>query len=162
MMPTFILRLILPSLIMLGIFMQATSAADAVPLQADTQVEAQVQRLSQELRCLVCQNQTLADSHAGLAMDLKQEIREMATQGMSDAAITDYLVTRYGDFIRYRPPLKSSTALLWFGPFLLLVASSIGLVLMLRRRERSAAAIALAPLSPAEARKVRELLDKES
>jgi cytochrome c-type biogenesis protein CcmH len=147
---------------MMGFFMQAACAADATPLQANTEVEAQVQRLAAELRCLVCQNQTLADSHAGLAMDLKQEIRLMATQGMSDAAITDYLVTRYGDFIRYRPPLKLSTALLWFGPFALLLASSIGLLLMLRRRERVAADIQLAPLTPAEARQVSELLDKES
>ena len=161
-MPHFILRLILPGLLMLGFFMQAVSAADAPPLQANAEVEAQVQRLAEELRCLVCQNQTLADSHAGLAMDLKQEIREMATQGMSDAAITDYLVTRYGDFIRYRPPLKLSTALLWFGPFVLLLASSIGLILMLRRRERVAADTLVTSLTPAEVRKVSELLDKES
>jgi cytochrome c-type biogenesis protein CcmH len=159
MMRHFILGLTIPGLLVLGLFMPAVYAADAVPLQANTQVEAQVQRLAEELRCLVCQNQTLADSHAGLAMDLKQEIREMATQGMSDAAITDYLVTRYGDFIRYRPPLKSSTALLWFGPFALLLLGSLGLVLMLRRRQRESTDM---PLTPVEARKVKELLDKES
>lgn len=164
-----ILRLILPvllSFLIPAIFVQAIYAADAAPLQANAAVEArveiQVQRLALELRCLVCQNQTLADSHAGLAMDLKQEIREMATQGMSDAAITDYLVVRYGDFIRYRPPLKLSTALLWFGPFALLIASCIGLVYMLRRRERLAADIAVMPLSAAESRQVSELLGKES
>lgn len=160
--PNFIWRLILPLLLMLGFSIHAVSAADAIPLQANATVEAQVQRLAAELRCLVCQNQTLADSHAGLAMDLKQEIREMATEGMSDAAITDYLVTRYGDFIRYRPPLKLSTALLWFGPFALLVASSIGLVLMLRRRQLAAADIELAPLTPAETLKVKQLLERES
>jgi len=160
-----ILRLMLPvllSVLIPAFFVQVIYAADAAPLQANAAVEAQVQRLALELRCLVCQNQTLADSHAGLAMDLKQEIRSMATQGMSDAAITDYLVVRYGDFIRYRPPLKLSTALLWFGPFALLVGSCIGLVHMLRRRERLAADIAVIPLSAAESRQVSELLGKES
>jgi len=153
--------ILLLSVFIAAFFVQAVYAADATPLQANTAIEAQVQRLALELRCLVCQNQTLADSHAGLAIDLKQEIRSMATQGMSDAAITDYLVVRYGDFIRYRPPLKLSTALLWFGPFALLVASGIGLVYMLRRRERLAADIAVMPLSAAESRQVSELLGKE-
>ena len=105
-----------------------SSAEEAQPLQADVVVEAQVQRLSEELRCLVCQNQTIADSHAELAQDLKQEIREMAAKGMSDQAIIDYLVARYGDFVRYRPPLKASTLLLWLGPFALMLAGAIGLV----------------------------------
>ena len=97
---------------MVGFFLLQSvisSAEEARPLQADVVVEAQVQRLSEELRCLVCQNQTIADSHAELAQDLKQEIREMAAKGMSDKAIIDYLVARYGDFVRYRPPLKAST-----------------------------------------------------
>ena len=111
-------------------------AEEARPLQADVVVETQVQRLSEELRCLVCQNQTLADSHAELAQDLKQEIREMAAKGMSDQAIIDYLVARYGDFVRYRPPLKASTLLLWLGPFALMLIGAIGLVVMLRRREK--------------------------
>jgi len=135
------------------------SAEEARPLQEDVAVEAQVQRLSEELRCLVCQNQTLADSHSGLADDLRQEIRAMAKKGMSDQAIIDYLVARYGDFVRYRPPLKSSTVLLWFGPFVLLLAAVAGLIIMLRRREKSAAE---SPLSIDEMRKVSELLDKES
>jgi cytochrome c-type biogenesis protein CcmH len=164
MMPTFILRrvlcgLLLPCLILVSVCMQTASAAEATLLQTNAAVEAQVQRLAEELRCLVCQNQTLADSHAGLAMDLKQEIREMAMQGMSDSAITEYLVTRYGDFIRYRPPLKLSTALLWFGPFMLLLASGTGLAMKLRRRQRESTDT---PLTAAEARKVKELLDKES
>ncbi len=136
-----------------------SSAEEAQPLQADVVVEAQVQRLSEELRCLVCQNQTIADSHAELAQDLKQEIREMAAKGMSDRAIIDYLVARYGDFVRYRPPLKASTLLLWLGPFALMLAGAIGLVVMLRRREKM---VADKPLTAVEARKVRELLDKDS
>lgn len=142
------------------LFQSVISIADeALLLQADVVVEAQVQRLSEELRCLVCQNQTLADSHAELAQDLKQEIRKMAAKGMSDQAIIDYLVARYGDFVRYRPPLKASTLLLWLGPFALMLAGAIGLVVMLRRREKM---IADKPLTAIEARKVRELLDKDS
>lgn len=134
-------------------------AQEARPLQEDVVVEAQVQRLSEELRCLVCQNQTLADSHAELAEDLRKEIRELAAKGMSDQAIIDYLVARYGDFVRYRPPLKSTTVLLWFGPFVLLLAGIAGLFVMLRRREKLAVESAL---SANEARKVSELLNKES
>jgi len=148
--------------LMVGFFLlqSVTSIAEeARPLQTDVVVEAQVQRLSEELRCLVCQNQTIADSHAELAQDLKQEIREMAAKGMSDQAIIDYLVARYGDFVRYRPPLKASTLLLWLGPFALMLAGAIGLVVMLRRREKM---LADKPLTAVEARKVRELLDKDS
>ena len=136
-------------------------AQEARPMETDLVVEVQVQRLSEQLRCLVCQNQTLADSHADLAQDLKQEIREMAAKGMSDQAIIDYLVARYGDFVRYRPPLKSTTLLLWLGPFVLLLVGGIGLFITLRRREKS---IIDAPLNADEVRKVRELLaiNKES
>lgn len=133
-------------------------AQEARPIENNVVVEVQVQRLSEELRCLVCQNQTLADSHAELAQDLKQEIREMATKGMSDQAIIDYLVARYGDFVRYRPPLKPTTLLLWLGPFALLVGGGIGLFVMLRRRQKMTIDT---PLSADEARKVGELLDLE-
>lgn len=156
------MKLNLPIRLMAGFFLLQSvisSAEEAQPLQADVVVEAQVQRLSEELRCLVCQNQTIADSHAELAQDLKQEIREMAAKGMSDRAIIDYLVARYGDFVRYRPPLKASTLLLWLGPFALMLAGAIGLVVMLRRREKM---VADKPLTAVEARKVRELLDKDS
>ncbi len=141
--------------IMLLVATLQLSAQEAQPLQADAAVEAQVQRLSNELRCLVCQNQTLADSHADLAQDLQQEIREMAAKGMSDQAIIDYLVARYGDFVRYKPPLNKTTSLLWLGPFALLLAGGIGLLLMLRRRQVMQAE---APLTAAEAKQVRELL----
>ena len=132
-------------------------AQDARPLQDNAAVEVQVQRLSSQLRCLVCQNQTLADSHAELAQDLVQEIREMAAKGMSDQEIIDYLVARYGDFVRYRPPLKASTILLWLGPFALLLIGGFGLFQQLRRRQTMAGD---APLTEEEVRKVRELLNK--
>lgn len=130
-------------------------AQEAQPLQTNATVEVQVERLSTQLRCLVCQNQTIADSHAELAQDLKQEIREMATKGMTDQAIIDYLVSRYGDFVRYKPPFNPATSLLWLGPFGLLLAGGVGLFVMLRRRQKMTAD---APLSADEARKVSELL----
>lgn len=130
-------------------------AQEAQPLQTNATVEVQVERLSTQLRCLVCQNQTIADSHAELAQDLKQEIREMATKGMTDQAIIDYLVSRYGDFVRYKPPFNPATSLLWLGPFGLLLAGGIGLFVMLRRRQKMTTD---APLSADEARKVSELL----
>lgn len=157
-MQNFCLRLML---VFCMLQISSTWAQEARPMQNDAVAEAQVQRLSEQLRCLVCQNQTLADSHADLAQDLKQEIREMAAKGISDQAIIDYLVARYGDFVRYRPPLKSTTLLLWLGPFALLFAGGIGLFITLRRREKS---IVDAPLNADEVRKVRELLaiNKES
>ena len=89
---------------------------------ADPAFDARLRSLEEELRCLVCQNQTLADSNAPLAEDLRREVRELAVAGKSDDEIKQYLVARYGDFVLYRPPVKSTTLLLWFGPFVLLVA----------------------------------------
>ena len=107
---------------------------EAKPMGDDPAVEARLKALSQELRCLVCQNQTLADSAAPLAEDLRQEIREKIARGMSDKEITDYLVARYGNFVRYRPPVESQTLLLWVGPSLLLIAGFTVLWLTLRKR----------------------------
>ena len=111
-------------------------AQEAKPLAEDPVAEARLKRLAVELRCLVCQNQTLADSNAPLAEDLRREVREMITKDMSDEDIIDFLVARYGDFVLYRPPLKATTTLLWVGPFLLLVACATALVLALRRRQK--------------------------
>jgi cytochrome c-type biogenesis protein CcmH len=110
------------------------SAREAPPAAANPELEKRVMALSQELRCLVCQNQTLADSHAELAIDLKNQVREKLEQGMSDKEVVDYMVQRYGDFVLYRPPVKGSTWLLWFGPFLLLVGGIIVLLVKLRKR----------------------------
>jgi cytochrome c-type biogenesis protein CcmH len=99
---------------------------------SDTAIERRVQRITEELRCVVCQNQTIADSHAELALSLKQQVRDMLAQGMSDAQATDFMVQRYGDFVLYRPPLKHTTWLLWFGPFLLLLSGLVFLLLKLR------------------------------
>ena len=91
--------------------------------------------LATELRCLVCQNQTIADSHAELAVDLRQQIREMLQKGMSDDQVRTYMTERYGDFVLYKPPFKTSTALLWAGPAALLGGALFALFIVLRRRQ---------------------------
>ena len=101
---------------------------------ADPATEARLRELSQELRCLVCQNQNIADSNADLAVDLRREVRSQILQGKSDAAIKSYLVARYGDFVLYRPPMQSNTALLWFGPLALLVVGITVWWMLSRRR----------------------------
>ncbi|MES2263751.1 MAG: cytochrome c-type biogenesis protein [Pseudomonadota bacterium] len=109
----------------------------AGPLHAaepDPALEQHVTQLAEQLRCLVCQNQTIADSHAQLALDLKAQVREQLIQGRSDADVIAFMVQRYGDFVLYKPPLKTTTWLLWFGPFLLLGTGLSLLLLTLRRR----------------------------
>jgi cytochrome c-type biogenesis protein CcmH len=117
----------------------AAGAREAPPVGQDPVIEQRMMALAEELRCLVCQNQTLADSHADLAVDLRQEIRELMQKGQSDEQVKRYLVARYGDFVLYRPPLKSTTWLLWFGPAVLLVGGLTTLYLVLLRRRRLAA-----------------------
>jgi cytochrome c-type biogenesis protein CcmH len=110
--------------------------ADAAPAVANPALEAKVQAIAAELRCLVCQNQTIADSNADLANDLRRQVREMLQQGKTQAQILDYMTARYGDFVLYRPPVKNTTVLLWAGPALLFGVAALGLVLALRRRAR--------------------------
>jgi cytochrome c-type biogenesis protein CcmH len=112
-------------------------AGEAVSAAADPALEARVQALSEELRCLVCQNQNLADSHADLAIDLKNQVREMLQAGRSEKDVIDYMVGRYGDFVLYRPPVKTTTWLLWGGPFILLAAALGFLFVKLRHRSRT-------------------------
>lgn len=133
------------------------AAEEARPLADNPLVEARLKTLAVELRCLVCQNQTLADSHAPLAEDLRREVREMIAKGMSDKEIIDFLVQRYGDFVLYRPPWKASTTLLWLGPFLLLIAGATGLVFALRRRQKKLADVTL---SEEEHNRVAQLLSE--
>ncbi|MBE7419000.1 MAG: cytochrome c-type biogenesis protein CcmH [Ideonella sp.] len=114
------------------------TAKEAAPAAADPALEARMQRIAVELRCLVCQNQTVADSHAGLAEDLRREIREQLQRGASDEQVMKYMTDRYGDFVLYRPPLKGSTLALWIGPAVLLAGGLLALVLVLRRRARLA------------------------
>ncbi len=114
----------------------AAGAKEAAPASDDPVLEARVMRIASELRCLVCQNQTIADSHADLAQDLRQQVREMLQKGQSDAQIVDYMTQRYGDFVLYRPPVKSTTALLWYGPALLMLGGLGVLAIVLRRRSK--------------------------
>jgi len=113
-------------------------AREAVPVAADPVLERRVMALAAELRCLVCQNQTIADSHAELAVDLRNQIREQLSQGRSEDQIRSYMTDRYGDFVLYKPPFKPTTALLWVGPPLLLAGALAALVVLLRRRMRAA------------------------
>jgi cytochrome c-type biogenesis protein CcmH len=113
-------------------------AKEATLLAANPELEARMLAITAELRCLVCQNQTVADSHSGLAGDLRQQIREMLAKGQTDQQVRDFMTQRYGDFILYRPPVRTSTALLWFGPAALAVLGLLLLVGILRRRTRLA------------------------
>ena len=115
----------------------AAAAKQAVPAAADPQTEARVMHIAEELRCLVCQNESLAGSRAELALDLKQQIREQVTAGRSDEQVVGFMVERYGDFVRYRPPFKATTVLLWLGPFLLLFAAVASLFAYLKRRRNA-------------------------
>ena len=131
-------------------------AKEAVPLAQDEATEKRLVDISAELRCLVCQNESLSASHAELANDLRREIRTLIKDGKSDSEIMDFMVSRYGDFVRYRPPLKGSTVLLWFGPALLLAGGLGALLLTLRRRNAAQGATAL---SADELRQAERLLN---
>ena len=138
----------------------AAATALAQPA-ADEAFEQRLKRLETDLRCLVCQNQTLADSNAPLAEDLRREVRELALAGKSDAEIRAFLVARYGDFVLYRPPVKESTWLLWFGPFLLLGGGIVAWLAIVRRRRRDSVAEAEADApSPDAAARAKALLDE--
>lgn len=129
-----------------------TAALAVQPLDfKDGAEESRFQALARELRCLVCQNQNLADSHAGLAGDLRREVLDQMRSGKSDAQIKDYLVARYSQFVLYDPPLSRSTWLLWFGPLLALVAGAVVVIVIVRRRAAN-----LGPTSAATAPREEE------
>jgi cytochrome c-type biogenesis protein CcmH len=112
-------------------------AKDAVPTEQDPVAARRAVALSEKLRCLVCQNQSIAESNAELAVDLRRQINEQIAAGRSDTEIVDFMVQRYGDFVLYRPPFKASTVLLWLGPALLLVLGFLTLRRVLRSRQRA-------------------------
>jgi len=152
------MKLLLPLIFALFFASTATAvdSATEAALAADPVAEKRLQHLSEELRCLVCQNQTIADSNAELAQDLRREIRGMIKDGKSDKEIIDFMVVRYGDFVLYRPPVKGITLLLWGGPVALMLLSLAVLVSYLRRR---AARIAVdQPLSADETSRADALL----
>ncbi|WP_303783752.1 cytochrome c-type biogenesis protein [Azovibrio restrictus] len=154
-------RLTFPRLLaVLGLALacQLGYAEEARPLADDPVAEKRLQAISAELRCLVCQNETIAGSNADLAKDLRREIRTMIQAGQSDQQILDFMVSRYGDFVLYRPPLKGTTILLWVGPLLFLGVGIIALQLYLRRRNRVIQETR--PLTEEEARQAEALLGK--
>ncbi len=120
----------------IGLVIALIAAATLAQAPVDTDVDARLKRLEAELRCLVCQNQTLADSNAPLAEDLRREVRELAKSGKTDPEIKEYLVARYGDFVPYRPRLQRNTWLLWVGPFVLLAGGGAIWYAIVRRRKR--------------------------
>ncbi len=131
----------------------------AQPMSADPALEARVLKIADELRCLVCQNETIAASHADLAVDLRKQIRVKLQAGQSERQILDFMVERYGDFVLYRPPLKASTVMLWAGPFVLLLAAAGVLGLNIRKRRQS---LSREALSPEQAQRARELLEESA
>jgi cytochrome c-type biogenesis protein CcmH len=130
-------------------------AADAVPTEQDPVAQARAVKLSEQLRCLVCQNQTIAESNAELAVDLRRQVREQIAAGKSDDDIVKFMTDRYGDFVLYRPPLKATTLLLWGGPVLLLALGVFMLARLVRQRR---AAPADAPLTAEERARAAALL----
>lgn len=141
---------------MLGIVPLLAHAEEARDLADDPVVEKRLVALAQNLRCLVCQNESLASSRADLAEDLRREVREQIKMGKSDKEIIDYLVTRYGDFVLYDPPVKKSTYLLWFGPFALFFAGGAVLYYQLKKRRRN---VPEAELTPEAAKRAAALLN---
>jgi cytochrome c-type biogenesis protein CcmH len=135
----------------------AAAADTAQPAVDDPVLEQRVMALTAELRCLVCQNQSLADSHADLAIDLKNQVRAMMKEGRSDAEIKTFMTDRYGDFVLYRPPVKATTWLLWVGPFVLFAAGLAALFAYIRKR-RTAGGDTTA-LSPEQRARARALLE---
>jgi cytochrome c-type biogenesis protein CcmH len=133
----------------------ATLANTAVPTENDPVAAKREHDLASKLRCLVCQNQSIAESNAGLAVDLRRQVREQIAAGRSDAEIIDFMTTRYGDFVLYSPPLKATTALLWGGPALLL---AIGVFVLFRVVRGRRAAAGEAPLTAEERARAEQLL----
>ncbi len=126
--------------LILGLLVSSSALAkDAAPLADDPLVEQRLITISEELRCLVCQNESLAGSRADLALDLRRELRTLIKQGKTDSEIREFMVSRYGDFVLYRPPVKPTTWLLWAGPFGLMAVGLVGLFVYLRRRNTEVA-----------------------
>ena len=149
------MKILLSILLVLFLFAEV-GAKEATPIAKDPELEKRVNTVSDELRCLVCQNQTIADSHAALAVDLKNQVREMLADGKTEAEVISYMTERYGDFVLYRPPMKPTTVLLWFGPFLLLAGGGIILFISLMNRRKQA--MAEQELSDDERKKVDSLM----
>ena len=146
--------------LLLALAAGATLAAQqAAPLAENPEIEKRLIAISEELRCLVCQNESLAGSRADLAQDLRREVRKLLNEGKTDAEVREFMVSRYGDFVLYRPPVKPTTWLLWAGPFVFVIAGIAVLIAYLRRRGRE---VKDTPLSAEEARRAEELLKDQN
>ena len=152
-------RALLLSLLLVCLFASFAIAKDAQPLGEDPAVEQRLTKLSKELRCLVCRNESLADSPAGLADDLRREIREQIKAGKSDQEIIAFLQARYGEYILYRPRVRPITYLLWFGPFVLLLA---GLLVLFRYIKQRRDLITDQPLTADDRQRAKQLLTTAS
>ncbi len=141
--------------LLLALLLASAQGKEAAPLAEDPVVEQRLVAISEEMRCLVCQNESLSASRSDLAQDLRRELRTLIRQGKSDAEIRDFMVARYGDFVLYRPRVKPETWLLWFGPFLLVGVAVVVLLVYLRRREK---AVGEERLTEDESRRVQALL----
>lgn len=152
------LRLVIATLFIATFFASAPAVGEsdiARPMADDPELEARVMALSRDLRCLVCQNESIAESRAPLAVDLRAQVREQLGAGKSETEVLDFLVSRYGDFVLYKPPFRASTALLWLGPALLLFGGLGWLLYRLRRRAEEP----VSKLSDDERRRARALLE---
>jgi cytochrome c-type biogenesis protein CcmH len=147
------MKVLIVLLLVLGAAASAL-AREAVPLARNEAVEQRMLAITRDLRCLVCQNESLAASQADLARDLRNEIRGLIIQGKTDRQIVDFLVDRYGNYVRYRPPFDIETLPLWAGPFALLIAGIAALLIYIRRRATSAEP----PLDDAQRERARQLL----
>lgn len=155
---------VLPALLLSLCFVGgAAGAKEAAPMAKDPAMEARVMAIAEELRCLVCQNETIAASHADLAVDLRRQIEIKLGQGQSKQQILDFMVARYGDFVLYRPPLKATTLLLWTGPFVLLLLAGAVMAAHIRRRRLAAQALRQGEgaLSAEDIQRARRLLADE-
>lgn len=141
---------------LIALSLGSASAKDAVPLADDPVIEQRLISISEEMRCLVCQNESLAGSRSDLANDLRREIRTLIIEGKSDDQIRSFMVERYGDFVLYRPPVKPVTWLLWIGPFVILGIGIAGLLMYLRRRNSSVPSVVL---TDADNQKIDALLN---
>jgi cytochrome c-type biogenesis protein CcmH len=146
------------ALLLLALVLGAPLAKEAAPLAEDPAVEQRLVAISEEMRCLVCQNESLSASRSDLAQDLRRELRTLIKQGKTDAEIREFMVSRYGDFVLYRPRVSPTTWLLWAGPFLLMIVGVVLLLTYLRRRNR---AVGEAHLSADETRRAEALLKED-
>ena len=146
-------------LIILTLLFSLSTLNAAVELKQfkNAEQEQRYKNIIDELRCLVCQNQNLADSNAGLAVDLRKQVYKMILAGDDDEAIYDYMVTRYGDFVLYRPPFKATTFLLWVGPFIIFALGLFVLIRFIRQRKK----VVVTELNSGDKEKLKQLLNED-